>query len=122
MALLLEMDLDEVLRHHADPVILSNVCATFGESEVVGFVVDGVPVERICAGILRSVVMRLLHLLGRMPDVRDLPLYLSGGLAKSPGLVCLLDIAWEGHVAALPRPRLSGALGCLELAALSSTH
>ncbi len=121
MALLLEMDLDEVLRHHADPVVLSNVCATFGESEVVSFVVDGVPVERICAGILRSVAMRLLQLLGRIPDVSDLPLYLSGGLAESPGLVYLLDVAWKGHVKALPRPRLSGALGCLELAAERST-
>ena len=117
MARLLELNLDEVLQHHADPVTLSNVCATFGESEVVGLVVDGVPMERICAGILRSVVMRLLQLLWRMPDVRDLPLYLSGGLAESPGLVALLDIAWEGHVTALPRARLSGALGCLELAA-----
>ena len=122
MARLLELDLDEVMRHHADPVILSNVCATFGESEVVGFVVEGVPVERICAGILRSVVMRLLQLLRRLPDVGGLPLYLSGGLAESPGLVSLLDVAWEGHVTALPRPRLSGALGCLELAAFNSTH
>ena len=121
MARLLELDLVELLRHHRDPVILSNVCATFGESEVVGLVVEGIPMERIAAGILRSVAMRLLQLLGRLPDTGGLPLVLSGGLATSPGLVRLLDAAWRGGVAPLPRPRLSGALGCLELAAAGPT-
>jgi predicted CoA-substrate-specific enzyme activase len=121
MARLLELELSEILIHHADPVVLSNVCATFGESEVVGLVVEGVAVERIAAGILRSVAMRLLQLLGRLPEVRGLPLYLSGGLAESPGLVRLLDDAWDGAVQSLPRPRLSGALGCLELAAAGPT-
>jgi len=122
MARLLELDLDEILTlSDADPVTLSNVCATFGESEVVGLIVEGIPVERIAAGILRSVAMRLLQLLGRLPDVSGLPLHLSGGLAASPGLVRFLDEAWDGPVAALPRPRLNGALGCLELAASGPT-
>lgn len=121
MARLLDLELSEILIHHADPVVLSNVCATFGESEVVGLVVEGVPVERIAAGILRSVAMRLLQLLGRLPDVGGLPLYLSGGLAASAGLVRLLDDVWDGPVQPLPRPRLSGALGCLELAAAGPT-
>ncbi len=121
MARLLEVDLAEVLTHHEDPVILSNVCATFGESEVVGLVVEGVPLERIAAGILRSVAMRLLQLLGRLPDVGGLPLYLSGGLATSSGLVRLLEANRGGDVVALPRPRLSGALGCLELAVSGPT-
>ncbi len=121
MARLLELELSEILIHHANPVVLSNVCATFGESEVVGLVVEGVPVERIAAGILRSVAMRLLQLLGRLPDTGGLPLYLSGGLAASTGLVQLLDAIWDGPVESLPRPRLSGALGCLELAAAGPT-
>ncbi|MFH1531269.1 MAG: BadF/BadG/BcrA/BcrD ATPase family protein [Pseudomonadota bacterium] len=121
MARLLEVELAEVMAHHADPVVLSNVCAIFGESEVVGLVVEGIPVERISAGILRSVAMRLLQLLGRLPAVGGLPLYLSGGLAASPGLLRLLEIHRGGDVASLPRPRLSGALGCLELATAAPT-
>ncbi|MBM4372971.1 MAG: 2-hydroxyacyl-CoA dehydratase, partial [Deltaproteobacteria bacterium] len=116
MARLLGMPLEEVLRHHRDPVALSNVCATFGESEVVGLVVDGVPPEQICAGILRSVASRLLQLLGRLPRTEPLPLLLSGGLADSPGLVRLLEQGRTAAVAPLPRPQLNGALGCLELA------
>ena len=121
MARLLEVDLSEIMVHYEAPVILSNVCATFGESEVVGLVVEGIPVERIAAGILRSVAMRLLQLLGRLPGTDGLPLYLSGGLAASSGLVRLLDAAWSGAVVPLPNPRLSGALGCLELAAAGPT-
>lgn len=118
MARLLGLPVEEIVGRHQDPVALTNVCATFGESEVIGCIVDSVPVERIAAGIMASVAERSAQLLRRLEGIEGLPLYLSGGLAEAGALRCLLaELLPVSNVAALPEPRFNGALGCLVLAA-----
>jgi (R)-2-hydroxyacyl-CoA dehydratese activating ATPase len=111
MARLLGVEVAELVRFRKDPVALSNICATFGESEVVGLVVDGVPVEQICAGVMKSVAARLIQMLAKFR--REQPLWLSGGLAASPALIHFIQSAWDGPVASLPDHSFNGALGAL---------
>jgi len=141
MARVLGMSLEDVLCCSADPVPLSQVCATFGESEVVGHIVDGVSEQSIAAGVMQSVAQRTLQLLGSLsgrggrsvrtltarpersrgaregPATTDgrLPLYLSGGLGCASALAeFLLASGRFSLVQPLPDAHFNGALGCLE--------
>ena len=117
MARLLGMPIDEVVGHYEDPVELSNVCATFGESEIIGRVVEGVPHSRIAAGIMHSVAQRTVQLVQRLPEAQGLPAYLAGGLAHSAALAVFLSAELDSpRVLPLDDPRYNGALGCLEIA------
>ena len=115
MARLLGVELDEVLKHVKNPVALTNVCATFGESEVVGKVVEGVALERICAGIMGSVAARTAQMVQRL-EAQGLPVYLAGGLADSPALAHFLARYLRSATPrTLRRHRMNGALGCVAL-------
>jgi len=97
--------------------MLTNVCATFGESEVICRVVEGVSYNRVCAGIMRSVALRTVQLVEKLQRVRGLPTYLAGGLAGSQALAVFLAEHLETDwVLSLPEPRYNGALGCIALA------
>lgn len=114
MARLLGMDLEEVIHCWQEPVPLSQVCATFGESEVVGHLVDGVPLVRIAAGVMDSVCNRTLQLVGRLPITEPLPLVLSGGLANSRALALGLSHSpVVDSVVPMAHPQFAGAHGCL---------
>jgi predicted CoA-substrate-specific enzyme activase len=113
MARLLNEPLDAVLSHSSEPVSLTNICATFGESEVIGHLVEGVPVASICAGIIGSVATRTAQLLARMEGGAGLPLHLAGGLAHSVALHELLQQATGRPASPIAEPRYNGALGCL---------
>lgn len=122
MARLLGEPLDAVLEHRADPVQLTNICATFGESEVIGHLVEGVPVPRICGGIMAGVANRTAQLLVRMEQEQQLPLFLAGGLAQSSALQALLEEATGRRACSLAEPRFNGALGALLVAAESESE
>lgn len=117
MATLLAMPLEEVVRHHEGAVELTNVCATFGESEVIGLVAEGVALEEIAAGIMRSVAERTAGLVAKLPEARGLPVHLAGGLASGAALAELLsESLGTPSVTPLAEPRFNGALGCLKWA------
>ncbi len=132
MARVLGMDLEDVLCCSADPVPLSQVCATFGESEVVSHIVDGVSERSIAAGVMQSVAQRTLQLLGSLPGRGgravpaqtvgegpattdgQLPLYLSGGLGSATALAAFLLASGRfSSVQPLPDVHFNGAIGCL---------
>jgi predicted CoA-substrate-specific enzyme activase len=113
MARLLMLDLDDVIHHTRSPVLLTNVCATFGESEVVGMVVEGRPIEQISAGIMASVANRTAALVARLPELKGKPVYLAGGLACSKALVVFLSDLLDVSVHSLPEPTFNGAIGCV---------
>jgi len=114
MARLLGLPVEEVMGHHRDPVALTNLCATFGESEVIGRVVEGASSPSICAGIMGSVAQRTAGLALRLDIPEGVRTYLAGGLAGSRALAVLLQsLLPTEEVCPLPEPRFNGALGCL---------
>lgn len=111
MARLLGLEVEEMGLYHLNPVSLSSTCATFGESEVVGRIVEGHPLESICAGVNATVVQRIL------PDLRKMPsetLVVSGGVAHNRAILHFLEA--EGlfrEILVPPDPEYTGAAGAL---------
>lgn len=108
MANLLEIPLDEMFKHNEDPVELNSTCAVFSESELIGKIVEGISIERLCAGVNSSLYKRLQPLLSKF---KGRQLVLSGGVAYSTALAENLKNDYE-EVAALPDPQFNGAIGC----------
>jgi (R)-2-hydroxyacyl-CoA dehydratese activating ATPase len=113
MAKVLDVSLEELSSHHLDPVPLDATCGIFGESELIGRILEGHSLERLCAGVNATLIKRV------MPMLRNYPkdaLVLTGGVAKSPAFRALLAEA----VGALPivpeHPQHNGAIGCASLA------
>ena len=109
MARVLGITLEELGRHSDDPVPLSDTCAIFGESELIGLIVRGVPVSRLAAGVNRTVVRRVLPLLDRMGDG---VIVMSGGVALNPAVVATLREITGREVRVVPDPLHNGAIGC----------
>jgi predicted CoA-substrate-specific enzyme activase len=109
MARVLGITLEELGRHAVDPVQLSDTCAIFGESELIGLIVRGVPVPRLAAGVNRTVVRRVLPLLNRMGDGI---IVMSGGVALNPAVVAILCETTGRVVRVVPDPLHNGAIGC----------
>lgn len=108
MAAVLEVGLDELSSHWENPVRLDATCGIFGESELIGQIVRGYPVARLCAGVNRTLVKRVVPMLRRFPSER---IVLTGGVARNGALVRLL--AEEGYAVTVPEhPQHNGAIGC----------
>lgn len=93
----------------ADPLPLSNTCAIFGESEVVGLVSEGAAVESILAGANKSVVARLMPMVVRFRPKR---IVLAGGVAKNGAVRAMLEKESGVEVTVPAEPQLNGAIGC----------
>lgn len=109
MARVLGMSLEELGRYAENPVTLSGTCAIFGESELIGMIVQGMPPESLAAGVNRTVVQRVLPLLDRMGEGI---IALSGGVALNAAVVTHLREATGREVIILPDPLFNGAIGC----------
>lgn len=113
MARVLDVSLEELSRHHRDPVPLDATCGIFGESELIGKILEGHPLESLCAGVNNTLIRRVDPMLRRFP--RDL-IVLTGGVARSPAFVELLREATGADVLVPPEPQHNGAIGCAALA------
>ncbi len=109
MARLLNLSLPRLARESRHPVVINNTCAIFGESEIIGLLMDRVPIQRICAGINDSVARRILQMIRRYPE---LPLVLAGGVALNQGVRTLLTERYQRTVLLPEDPQFNGALGC----------
>ncbi len=109
MASILEVSLDELSSHWEEPVPLDSTCGIFGESELIGQILRGHPVARLCAGVNQTLVKRVLPMLKRFPGEK---LVLTGGVALNKALVRLLQTE-TGMVSIVPpHPQHNGAIGC----------
>jgi len=114
MAAVLEIPLLELSSHHRDPVALDATCGIFGESELVGKIIEGHSLPSLCAGVNHTLLKRVSPMLRRFPlDA----LVLSGGVARSPALRSLLEDAFGAPVTVPEHPQHNGAIGCAALAA-----
>jgi (R)-2-hydroxyacyl-CoA dehydratese activating ATPase len=108
MAAILEVGLDELSSHWQDPVRLDATCGIFGESELIGQIVQGHSLARLCAGVNQTLIKRVTPLLKRFPSDR---IVLTGGVARNSALVRLLE--GEGCSVVVPAfPQHNGAIGC----------
>jgi predicted CoA-substrate-specific enzyme activase len=108
MANILEINIDELFTHYKDPVDLNSTCAVFSESELIGKIAEGVPMERLCAGVNYSLYKRLLPMLTKFNGTK---LLLAGGVAKNEALKKYLGNEYK-EVITLEQAQFNGALGC----------
>jgi predicted CoA-substrate-specific enzyme activase len=109
MARFLKMPLTEFAQAWEAPVDISHTCAIFGESELVGLLLEGVEPRRIAAGVNASVARRALLMTRRYPCPA---LVFVGGVAKNAAVVRLLEGESGLPVQVPPHPQFHGALGC----------
>jgi predicted CoA-substrate-specific enzyme activase len=109
MAAVLEVSLDELASHWGEPVKLDSTCGIFGESELIGQILRGHPIARLCAGVNMTLVKRFLPMLCRFPSDT---IVLVGGVARNRALALLLERE-SGHRVVVPEhPQYNGAIGC----------
>jgi predicted CoA-substrate-specific enzyme activase len=109
MARFLKMPLAKFAAAWQDPVEISQTCAIFGESELVGHLLGGVAPLRIAAGINASVARRAVAMVRRY---RCPTLVFAGGVARNQAVTRLLRESVSFRVVVPPQPQFTGALGC----------
>jgi len=109
MARFLKMPLAEFAGYWQDPADVSQTCAIFGETELVGHLLEGVDPARIAAGVNASVARRALAMVRRY---RCPILVFVGGVARNRAVVRLLGDLGDFRVVVPPFPQFNGALGC----------
>ncbi len=113
MAKVLDVSLAELSRHYRNPVPLDATCGIFGESELLGKIIEGHSLEALCAGVNNTLIKRVAPMLSRFP--RDL-IVLTGGVARSPAFFQLLREATGAELRVPEHPQHNGAIGCARMA------
>ncbi len=109
MADVLGISIEDIGEYYKNPANLSNTCAIFGESELIGLIVRGEPLHRLAAGVNRSVVERVLPLIERM---NENIVVMSGGVARNDAIVKMLGSLLSKEIYVLDEPLYNGAIGC----------
>jgi predicted CoA-substrate-specific enzyme activase len=109
MARFLKMPLRDFAGAREEPAPVSQTCAIFGESELIGHLLQGVPLPRIAAGVNESVARRALALVRRYPCST---LVFVGGVALNQAVLAFLEAAGPYRVITPAFPQFTGALGC----------
>ena len=109
MAGVLDVSLEELSRHALNPVSLNATCGIFGESELIGKIIEGHPLENLCAGVNNALLKRVLPMLH--PFSSD-TLVMTGGVAKNEALIELLRNKIKARVVIPAHPQFNGAIGC----------
>ncbi len=113
MAQVLDISLEELARHDENPVPLDATCGIFGESELIGKIVEGHSLPQLCAGINHTLIKRVRPMLRRFPD--DLIL-LTGGVARNQAFARMLQKTTSAQLVVPQHPQHNGAIGCGMLA------
>ncbi|WP_319201126.1 acyl-CoA dehydratase activase [uncultured Ilyobacter sp.] len=108
MCAVLETPLEELSRHHENPVELNSTCAVFSESELIGCIAEGVSLERLCAGVNHSMYRRLKPMLTKF---RGRNLVVTGGVAQNEAIKNYLKNDYD-KITEVDDPQFNGAIGC----------
>ncbi|MDQ7093893.1 acyl-CoA dehydratase activase [Desulfosporosinus sp. PR] len=109
MAHVLDMPLEELGEHADAPVELNSTCAVFGESELIGKIVEGFPLAELAAGVNATIVKRILPLLRSFAGE---VLVFTGGVAHNRAVSKLLQEGTGRQIVIPPEPQFNGAIGC----------
>jgi predicted CoA-substrate-specific enzyme activase len=109
MAGILEVTLEELGQYAEDPVELNSTCAVFGESELIGKIVEGFPLAELAAGVNATIVKRILPLLRSFAGE---VLVFTGGVAHNQAVGKLLEAGTGRRILIPQEPQYNGAIGC----------
>lgn len=109
MAAVLGVNMEELSRHHLNPVELTSTCAIFGETELIGKVVEGHTTGSLAAGVNYTIFKRIKPMLIRLLSDR---LVFTGGVAQNRAIVAILERELHIPVIVPEHPDFAGALGC----------
>jgi activator of 2-hydroxyglutaryl-CoA dehydratase len=101
----LGIDLEELSRYSLQPVELNSTCAIFGETEIIGKIVEGYPLAELAAGINYSLYRRFAGMLERLAS--DL-IVVSGGVARNEAIVNIIARENDRQVMCLPEAQFNG--------------
>lgn len=108
MAAVLGISLQELSGYSLHPVELNSTCAIFGETEIIGKIVEGYPLAELAAGINYSLYRRFAGMLERLAsDV----IVVSGGVARNEAMINIIARESGRQVMQLPQAQFNGAIG-----------
>lgn len=113
MAAVLGIQLDELSRYSENPVELDATCAIFGESELIGRIVEGCGIPAMAAGVNHTIFKRIKPMLTALPSET---VVFTGGVAIGGAIRRIMERELGVTVVVPPYPQLNGALGCVEYA------
>lgn len=109
-------ELEDVAGKAIAPVIISNTCTVFAESEVISQLSNGAAITDVVAGICDSVAGRVASMAKRVGIQEQV--CMSGGVAKNGGVRRAMEQVLQVPILYSPMAQLFGALG----AALFAYH
>lgn len=113
MATILDLPLEELGEYTDNPVELNSTCAVFGESELIGKIVEGFPLTELAAGVNTTIVKRILPLLRSFPGE---VIVFTGGVAHNQAVGRLLKKGTGRQIVIPQEPQFNGAIGCCSYA------
>ncbi len=112
MAQSLGYDIDEFARvglRETRAVPINSMCTVFAESEVISLISKRVKKAEIALGLHEAMVTRVASMANRVGVVKDV--VFSGGVARNPTMVSLLEKKLKTEVKVAAAPDITGALG-----------
>lgn len=109
MAAALNIGMEELSRHRREPAELTSTCAVFGESELIGFVVEGYSTASLAAGVNYSIFKRIKPMLVKLNSEA---IVFTGGVAHNGALVEIIREELGREVVVPENPQYAGAVGC----------
>ncbi|QJW48948.1 2-hydroxyglutaryl-CoA dehydratase [bacterium BFN5] len=113
MASVLDISLEELSRHSDNPVELNSTCAIFGESELIGRIVEGYGIAELSAGVNYTIYKRIKPMLKSL--ISDTIVF-TGGVALGQAIRKLIEQELKREVVVPQHPQLNGAIGCVAYA------
>ncbi len=117
VAMMLRIPLAEMgslSRRGSGKLVLTSTCAVFAESEIVGEIHRGTPMEDILQAVHESVATKIAQLSRRIG--LEPQLILTGGVARNSGIIEALEKNLELDIRTPENPEIVGALGAAILA------
>lgn len=109
MATVLGISLTELSSYNDDPVELNATCAIFGESELIGRIVEGYGIPELAAGVNYTIFKRIRPMLtSLMSDT----IIFTGGVALGTAIAKFIERELAARVLVPKHPQLNGAIGC----------
>lgn len=90
-------------------VTISNMCATFAETEVVSLLAEGKPKPVVLGAVHAAIASRTVGLVARVG--KRMPMVMTGGVARNPAAVAHIEKALDVTLILPENPQIAGAYG-----------